>query len=76
MEGQGMLETIIALLVGQYPAITVVLAAVGSLVVLGQIVVVFTPSPKDNAAYEKVMGTPIVGMLLKALTKFSVIQKK
>jgi hypothetical protein len=62
------LDVILDLIVKQFPAISGILIVLGSLVVLGQIVV--------NEAYDKVMGIPIVGLLLKALTKFSIIQKK
>jgi hypothetical protein len=70
------LDVILDLIVKQFPAISGVLIILGSLVVLGQIVVVFTPSTKDDAAWAKIEAMPVIGMLLKAVTKFSIIQKK
>ena len=73
---QGALEAIIAMLIKQFPALSGVLMILGSLVVLGQVVVILTPSKSDEEAYNKIMGMPIVGTLLTVISKFSIIQKK
>jgi hypothetical protein len=72
----GVVDTILGMLIHQYPAIVGVLTILGTLVVLGQVVVVLTPSKSDEEAYSKLMSTPILGVILMALSKFSVIQKK
>jgi hypothetical protein len=72
----GQIEAILTLLVTQVPALTSILVALGSLVVLGQVVVILTPSKKDELAYAKLMSTPIIGPLLLVASKFSIIQKK
>jgi len=66
---------IITGLMSAYPCVTVPLTALGSLVVIAQIVVPLTPTKKDDKLLGKAMeGIP--GKFLRALTQFAVIQKK
>lgn len=58
------------------PWLALVLGALGSLVVIGQAVVVLTPSKKDDEAFAKLEKHSIIGKLLEMLKKFAVIQKK
>ncbi len=69
-------DLLLQMLVAKFPIVGLVLAALGILVVVGAAVVALTPSKSDDAAYEKIMGIPILGPLLKALSAFSPIQKK
>ena len=48
----------------------------GTLVIVAQAVVVMTPSHKDDEAWEKILNIPVLGNLLKALSKLAPIQKK
>jgi hypothetical protein len=70
------LEPIIVLLAGKYPMVAGVLALLGILVVVGQVVVVLTPTKKDDEALAKWEQIPFVGSLLKVIAKFAPIQKK
>lgn len=59
------------------PAVAqLILMILGSLVVMGQAIVVASPSKEDDAAWEKIKGIPILGFLLDKITLFSVVQKK
>lgn len=60
----------------QYPVVGSVLMGLGALVVVGQCVVVITPTKKDDEAWEKIKAFPIVGHLISALANFAPIQKK
>lgn len=51
-------------------------SALGSLIVLAQVVVPLTPSTADDEAWEKVKTIPVLGGLIKALVKLAPIQKK
>ncbi len=62
-------------LVSLSPIAALCVGALGTLVVVGQVVVPLTPTKKDDAAWEKIKGYPIVGPILNVLTKFAVIQK-
>jgi hypothetical protein len=68
-------ESILIALAGLHPALPVALSALGALVVIAQIVVLVTPSPKDNELMAKLEGIPMVGQLLKALKSFAPKQK-
>lgn len=63
-------------LVAKVPVLGLVLSALGALVVVGQVVVVLTPSQSDDEAVAKVFQVPVLGSLLKALAAFAPIQKK
>lgn len=67
---------IIAMLAGKYPMIGLGLMALGALVVVGQAIVVMTPSKSDDAYLEGLMGKPFIGKILAALAAFAPIQKK
>lgn len=57
-------------------SVLLVLMALGSLVVLGLVVVPLTPSKSDDEFLAKLQAKPIVGHLLKFLVAFSPIAKK
>jgi hypothetical protein len=64
------------ILMGQAGWVGAVLAWLGVLVVLGQGVVVVTPTKKDDAVMAKIFGIPFVGPLIRAIASFAPIQKK
>lgn len=74
-EVSGGLELFLLELIGMYPAISIPLAGLGTLMVLAQIVVPLTPTKKDDAVLNKVLNG-IPGKCLRGLTKFALIQKK
>lgn len=53
-----------------------VVSVLGSLVVLGGVVVGMTPSLEDDAWLAKVEASPLLGGVYKALASFSPIHKK
>lgn len=63
-------------LIASYPVLATIAGILGSLVVLGQVVVVLTPSKSDDLAWEQLKSIPILGPILSALTSFAFIQKK
>lgn len=69
-------DAILALLTGKFPIVSLILAGLGTLVVLGQAVVLMTPSPKDDEAVAKIFTIPLLGPVLSVIAKFAVIQKK
>lgn len=58
-----------------YPKMNMILAALGSLVVLGQMIVVVTPSKKDDEKLAEIKKG-MLGSILDLLSRFAVIQKK
>lgn len=70
------MEAMLAILVGLHPAVTLVLSALGSLVILGGTYVAMTPTQSDDAWFAKLEATPLLGQLLKALKAFSPVQRK
>jgi hypothetical protein len=64
------------MLASKAPGVATAFVVLGTLVVLGQIIVQLTPSKADDAAWEKIKGVPFLGNLIVALTSFAVIQKK
>lgn len=67
---------LLAMLVGAVPKARIALEVLGGLVVIGQVVVVMTPSKKDDEAMAKAFQVPILGGILKAVCAFAPIQKK
>lgn len=63
-------------LVAAVPGLATVLMVLGTLVVLGQVIVAATPSTADDAAWEKIKSVPVIGGLISALASFAPIQKK
>jgi len=61
---------------GLGPVVMYVLAALGSLLVIMSAVVKLTPSQDDDAFLNKVKAIPLLGSLLIALEKFSVVSRK
>ena len=68
--------TLLAFLYGLHPTLAVVLALLGTLVVVAQAYVALTPTESDNAWYAKLESTPIVGGFVKALITFAPVQRK
>ena len=60
----------------QYPVIKQVLVILGSLLVLAQVIVLLTPSKKDDAKLEEFKSNSIVKKVWDFLLSFSVLQKK
>ena len=69
-------EALIVMLAGKFPIVTLIASVLGMLVIVGQAVVMITPSKKDDEALAKFEAMPIVGPSLVALKKFAPIQKK
>lgn len=69
------LEYLIGLVQG-HPVGALVLAALGSLVVIATVVIKLTPTQSDDAWLSKMMTNKWVGPLFNALEKFSLVKKK
>ena len=67
---------LIQMLVGKYAVASLVVMVLGTLLVVGQAVVMLTPSKKDDEAWAKIMAVPVLGPVLSALCNFAPIQKK
>lgn len=63
-------------LVAHVPYASLILMILGSLVVIGMVVVGLTPSTQDDAFVERLKNMPIVGRIILALASFSPIQKR
>ena len=63
-------------LLDKIPYLGVVLMGLGGLVVIGQAVVIITPSKADDEAWAKIERMPVLGMVLKVLASFAPIQKR
>ncbi|MBK9496889.1 MAG: hypothetical protein IPO08_20915 [Xanthomonadales bacterium] len=63
-------------LVAAVPGLSVILMALGTLVVIGQVIVVATPSKSDDEAWEKIKSVPLIGGIISALANFAPISKK
>lgn len=63
-------------IVSKFPIAGSILAVLGSAVVLGTIYIAATPSKDDDAWYGKLEATPVLGWVLVALKRFSVIARK
>lgn len=74
MEDQ-VLEVVMKL-VGFSPVVALIVGILGTLVVIAQVIIPLTPTKKDDEAWEKIKGIPVLGQLLSILTNFAVIQKK
>lgn len=70
------MEQLILDLLNKIPGALIVLPILGSLVVLGQVVVALTPSKADDAAWEKIKAVPVLGLILSIIANFAPIQKK
>jgi len=70
------MEAIIGYLSGLHPMVPLVLAGLGSLVIVGQAYIVMSPTQKDDAWMVKVEKIPVVGHILKALKSFAPVQRK
>lgn len=67
---------ILDFLVGVLPVAGVILQVLGSLVVLSSVVVALTPSQDDDAFLVRIKAIPVLGALVVALERFSVVSRK
>lgn len=67
---------IIAFLIAKFSFLMPGLAYLGGLIVVAQIVVLMTPTKKDDAAWAKIQAVPVLGRLLIALEALSPWRKK
>ena len=70
------MESFLVILAGLHPAIPLVLAGLGGLVILGQAYVALTPTQDDDAWFAKLEAMPMLGQILKAVKSFAPIQRK
>lgn len=70
------MEVFLIDLVAKMPALALIIGALGSLVVVGQAVVIITPSKKDDEILDKLEKHSILGSILNVLKSFAPIQKK
>lgn len=69
------LMPIIQGLMAKFPALSMILVVLGSLVVLAQVLIPLTPSKADDAAWAKINSIPVIGSLIKILLSFAPIKK-
>lgn len=62
-------------LTSAFPIANAVLAGLGTLVVVGQVIVLLTPTKKDDEKLEE-MKKGFLGVVIAVLSKFAVVQKK
>jgi hypothetical protein len=70
------MEQFILELMEKFPWIALVLTCLGSLVVIGQALVLVTPSKKDDEILDQIQKNSVGGAILNFLMRFAVIQKK
>ena len=70
------LSFILSYLNSIHPIAHLVLVILGSLVVLATAYVKLTPSVEDDAALARIEGAPVIGVLIRGLMSFSVVQRK
>lgn len=58
------------------PKALIVLQVLGSLVVLASAYVAVTPSQEDDALAARIRAIPVVGALVAALERFSIIDRR
>lgn len=70
------IEALLLLLIAKFPVLLGVCAILGLLVVVGQALVAFSPTKKDDAVLQRIMAIPFVGAIVAALVKFAPIQQR
>lgn len=70
------LEIILAGLITKMPWLSTLLMVLGCGVVLGTAYIKATPSKEDDAWFDKLEASPVVGWVLKTLKRFSLITRK
>lgn len=70
------MEQLVAQLVAKFPIVAVILAVLGGLVVVAQVVVAMTATKKDDEILQKVESNSIGGAILNLLKSFAPFQKK
>jgi len=70
------MEELLNMLVEKWPVAGYVLMGLGSAVLVAQVVVVLTPSKKDDAVLEKAKKIPVLGKLLELLVEMAPFKKK
>ena len=63
-------------LVVMWPPAGTILMILGSMLVVAQIIVLMTPSPKDNEFMAKLEVVPVLGGFLRVIRSFAPFQKK
>lgn len=63
-------------LVSLWPVAKVALIVMGSLVVVASTIIKLTPNQDDDALWVKLKAVPVLGALLTALERFSVLSRK
>jgi len=69
------MEMLLAELITKYPVVLLALTIVGLLVVVAQVVVMMTPSKKDDELMAKIEANPIGKKLISIFVSFAPIQK-
>jgi hypothetical protein len=59
-----------------HPAARLVLMALGTLVVVGQLIVPLTKTKRDDEFLARVLSVPVLGTLVRALAAFAPVQPK
>lgn len=70
------LSGILAPLMIKYKWVSIVLAVLGTLVIVGQGIVIITPTKKDDAIMAKIKAIPVIGDLLIFIERFAIFKKK
>lgn len=70
------IEQLVTQLAGQFPWILLALTILGSLVVVGQGIVLITPTKRDDEILNQFEKNAFGGFILTFLKKFAVFQKK
>jgi hypothetical protein len=69
------MQVLIDQVIMKYPIASLILAGIGSLLLIAQIVVAFTPSKKDDIVLDKVMSDSFFGKIYSFFVSFAPIQK-
>lgn len=69
------MELIIAELITKFPIVSTILVVLGLIMVLAQVIVVLTPTKKDDEFLEKLEANSIAKKLIDLFVSFAPIQK-
>jgi hypothetical protein len=67
---------LLTMLVGQFPFLAGVFFCLGLLIVVGRVLVAWTPTLKDDGFLAMIMAIPFVGPIINALVSFSPVEPK
>lgn len=65
------IQSVLAQAIAKFPMISLVVAVLGLLVVVAQVVVSMTPGKTDDEILAKLKSVPVLGALLKVLASFA-----